>query len=253
MLNNLKEIEKLCEKKEYLKAEKQLKTIKKKITTANELYDYYKLYGICEFEKGKYKNAIKCFLLCLRIHEENCLESSRIDTLHELSISYFRLYEITAKNNYLIDSIEYCKKAVNEGIMYSIVEKHSGFMTYFLESSEKYLLMLCQLGTLYQTIGDYDNAIKILEITKVSCQRFRLWRILGTVYDELGNIYQLINKPELAGYYYVKSINAKKIINNDIGIEISLRNHLLCMMRNQSIINNKENIRLQNILKDECI
>ena len=103
-----------------------------------------------------------------------------------------------------------------------IVVRKSGLMVYTEDSPEAYINMLIHLGVLYQTKNDLAESIEIFCVSKAICQHFSRLDLLGQVYDELGTSYMMLGKPELAGYYFVKSVNAKAIINNSKGIEISI-------------------------------
>lgn len=113
--------------------------------------------------------------------------------------------------------------------------------------------MLIHLGVLYQTKNDLAESIEIFCVSKAICQHFSRLDLLGQVYDELGTSYMMLGKPELAGYYFVKSVKAKAIINNSKGIEISIQKHILCMLSNPRLLESEETIRLRNLISEERI
>lgn len=240
-------------KRMYSQAVELLQGLSVKQLLPEEKIEYEYLMGICFFETSTIDAAIKKFENCIEIAKNNALNYYLANIYYEISLAYFKLHIQNASRIVLEHSINYCKQALDISVNNSIITKTSGLMIYADDSPEAYINMLIHLGVLYQTKNDLDESIKILLVSKAICQHFSKLDLLGQVYDELGTSYMMLGKLELAGYYFIKSVNVKAIINNSKGIEISIKKHMLCALSNPESLESEEALRLRNLISEERI
>lgn len=252
----LSTIEKLCNDQEYDKASQMLDRLKS--TDYIDLYDIQKIHllsGICDYEKGDFTSAIEHFTRCINIINDDNRLLVKSNALYELSLCYFALFQNSKKTCDLLTSIDYCKQSLNELIDYSIIKKRTGFMEYYIETSERYLSVLVHLAVLYQTKKDYEKSNSLLEVAMVCCKRYYDWRTLGVVYDELGLNNLCFGKSESALYYYQKALKVKRFIGNTRGMKITINNMLTCLLKEKSkILDSSYNsfvLDLQQVLEEE--
>ena len=253
MNNELKEATKLMQNRKYTEAAELLQKISAEQLSLTDKIEYEYLMGIYLFETTTIDAAMVKFKTCIEIVKNNNLEYNLTNIYYEISIAYFRLYMQNGDRTNLKYSSNYCKQALDIALNNSIVVKTGGLMVYAEESPESYINMFIHLGVLYQTMKKLDESITILLVAKTICQHFSRLDLLGQVYDELGTSYMFLGESELAGYYFVKAVKAKEIINNRKGIEISIQKHILCTLSNPHSFESKEQIRLQNLVLKERI
>ena len=246
-------VKKLISEKEYSLALEQLEKLNVKDLPISDrlLCEYY--MGICYCEIGDIGAAIEKFQLCLNYDNDDSLSTMIPNFYYELSLAYFLLYKKDHIRVNLEKAIDYCKKSINTALKNPFIEQKTGFMVYVEKSPLAYIYMLIHLGVLNQEIGNLEESLKILFVSKTICQHLSRIDLLGQVYDEIGTTYLLLGEPELANYYYFKSIKAKKIIGNENGIEITLSHQLLCVMNYPTSINSSEAMRLRNLVKEERV
>ena len=243
----------LMNKRMYSQAAELLQELSVEQLSPKEKIEYEYLMGIYFFENTKIDEAISRFETCIEIAKNNALENSIAKVYYEISLSYFSLYTQNGSKTDLEHSIDYCKQSLDISINNSIVVKQSGLMAYKEDSPEAYINMLIHLGVLYQEEKNLAESIEIFYVSKAICQHYSRLDLLGQVYDELGTSYMMIGKPELAVYFFVKSVKAKEIINNRKGIEISIQKHILCTLSNPRLLESEEIIKLRNLISEERI
>lgn len=253
MTKEFEDIQELLSVGSYSKAENKLKRINEGSLEPLDRIEWNYLFGICLFESGKLEQAIAHFNICLTIAKDNAIEINDSGINYEISIAYYKLFFVRKEAACLEKSINFCKKAMDTAINNSLVEQKSGFMVYYEESPMAYINMLIHLGVLHQTKEDLDESISLLLVAKTICQHYSNFQLLGQVYDELGTTYMMRGNQLLAGYYFMKSVNAKKLIDNKRGIEITLQKHLMSALRDPQSINSPEATRLQKIISEERI
>lgn len=234
-------------------AQKLLDKISSKKLSPELLYKVHTLYGMILVDKGEIELSIKHYQKSLQILSDNNLQMGKDEILYELSLAYFSLYNQKHLKADLDKALHYCKLSLSVGIENSTVQKTTGVMIYYKESSEVYILALIHLAVIYQSMQEYEKAIEILNISIACCKQHLLYKFLGLSYDELGLTYQMIGNVSLAMYYYIKSIRAKEIVQNKKGIEITTNKILVCMISNPSFINSDEYVKLVNSAKEESI
>ena len=258
----LSEAEKLCNEFKYDEAYmvlRKLEPILQKTRGSEDLYRYHILSGTCIYEKHEFAIAIEHFLNSLQIIDDYSSDNNVIlrktVPLHELSLCYFGQFQQTHQSCDLQLSINYSQQALNEDIDNSISKKRTGFMEYYIETSENFLSELAHLATLYQEKGDFDNSNAILEVAMVCCKRHYKWRTLGIVYDELGENNKCSGNMEKALYYYGKALRVKSFIGNKRGLDVTNIKIRQCLMKAQFAKTDFLNIsmHIQNIIEEESI
>ncbi|MBR2411206.1 MAG: hypothetical protein IKB08_05735 [Clostridia bacterium] len=237
----------------YSNAREELEQIDITKLSFLEKAEYEFLMGVVLFETSSTSKAISKFESCIRIAKEYCPEFNLYKPYYELSISYFSIYNADRNPTDLEKSVDYCELALDVAVNNSLVMRKSGFMVYTEESPEAYINALIHLGVLYQSKKRIDESIQILIVSKTICQHFSRLDLLGQVYDELGTSYALLEKLELAGYYFVKSVKAKEIINNTKGIELTIQKHIMFTLSNPQIQHCKEMLRFKRLIPEERI
>lgn len=237
----------------YSKAENKLKRIGEGSLEPLDRIDWNYLFGICLFESGKLDQAIIHFNVCLTIAKDNTIDIDDSVINYEISIAYYKLFLVGKDVASLDKSIKYCESAMNTAVNNTLVKQVSGFMTYYEESPMAYINMLIHLGVLHQTKEKFNESISLLLVAKTICQHYSNFQLLGQVYDELGTTYMMSGNQLLAGYYFMKSVNAKKLIGNERGIEITLQKLLMSALIDSHSISSPEATRLKKIISEERI
>lgn len=251
MTKEFEDIHELLSVGSYSKAENKLKRINESSLEPLGKIEWNYLFGICLFESGKLEQAIAQFNTCLTIAKDNAIEINDSGINYEISIAYYKLFFICKEAAYLEKSILFCKKAMDTAINNSLIKQSSGFVVYYEESPMAYINMLIHLSVLHQSKGEFDESLSLLLVAKTICQHYSNFQLLGQTYDELGTTYMMLGNQLMAGYYFIKSVNAKKFINNKRGIEITLEKHLMSVLRDPQSIQGPEATRLQKLISGE--
>lgn len=159
----------------------------------------------------EYEPALRNYDLALKLKPERLLQTEdEVDILFKLSDIYSEYAEYQT-------SLEYCFKALDK----DVIKKNPQ-----LKSD-----MYNRIGINYHYLKQNNQALKFYkkstEINGIDTTK------LGPVYNNLANIYQVLNKSELAKIYYKKALTqfiatdhykGKVIVNMNIGI-IELQNN----------------------------
>lgn len=249
--------ERLCSSSEFAKANNILNNLNVNSLEPEDAYNFHLLSGVCAYEFTSNPSAITHFKKCVEIIDRHNLSISKLSALHELSSCYFKLFAEMKGENALQLSIHYCQEELRESIANSYVEKSTGFMRYYVETTQNILKGLVHLSVLYQTYGDIENSNRILEVAKVCCKRHYDWKTIGAVYDELAANCIYTGDIDKSLYYYSKSLNVKTFINNENGLNITKKNIENNVFNHKtqyiSLSSNLNINTIKNISKDESL
>lgn len=220
--------------------------------TAADIEKSY-LFGVKVLQSGKIALSIKIFEDCLERSKKYNIKANDANIYYELSLAYFSLFEQDREQNNWEKSMDYCKKAMETALANPYITQKAGFMIYKEESPLAYIHILIHLGVLHQAKEDYEKALDLLLVAKTICQHYCLFQLLGTVCDELGTTYMMLENYAFARYYYLKSMQIKSHINNQNGSAITLHKLLVLSALDPHPQIEDEIRRLHNVISKERI
>jgi len=162
--------------------------------------------GTCYYETQRLEEA--------RTVLEEALEIARSeDNKHGVSVVLHELSMVVSAQGDNERAIEMCKKSVKLQ----------------LERAEEPDVGLLTLSILYQEAGRWDEAMEILEMVRESCEARGDLEGLGMCLNEIGLTYEQKGDLVNAVKYLVDSIELKRHIGYERGIETSMRNLSRCL------------------------
>jgi tetratricopeptide (TPR) repeat protein len=164
--------------------------------------------GVCYYEIQRLEEARTVLEEALEIARSEGSKQGVLIVLHELSM----VVSAQGDND---KAIEMCKESVEMR----------------LEQGKEPSLELHTLSVFYQKAGRWDEAMEILVMVRESCEARNDLEGLGRCLNEIGLIYQEKGEVADAVKYLVDSIELKRRIGYERGIEATLRNLNLCMRK----------------------
>ena len=228
----LYDIKKLLDQRNFEEAQILINKCKTDNLTIDEQAELLLYRGICSYEMKGMEKAEEDYMKCIMFCEENKIDNWSTP-YYELSLAYFQKYTYGKEKIDLEKSISFCQQALDLGLGNSLIEKKSGFYTYYEDNPESYIQIAIHLGVLYQTQEDYEKSIEILLLCKTVCRHMYNLYILGQVYDELGTSYVLSGDQITGLYYYNKSLIAKSKNGNKKGQMITVQ-HMIQLLDENS-------------------
>ena len=218
----LDEAQKSVENREYEKAITLLEPLIEDLRHSgyiNHLSEALLNIGVSFMELNQIKKSKAYFEEGLKVEmgRRRCNESRISSFLHELSL-------IAYVDGQLEESISLCEEAIRYAIRRPIIIVKKGFVQYQKYEIGSFSINLHHLAILYQETKQLDKAGEVLEILRVNCERNYDLKHLGGVLNELGLLYCKRGNLIDGIRYLKKSIEIKKKIGDEHGIQLTLQN-----------------------------
>ncbi len=200
-----------------------------------ELRDYYKNRDKCSYGKAimhlgdiffklsvpeialdYYQNAINVFDN-INDYDDKAITESKIAMVYynnyKVDTAYYILNSILKCNKISLETKAHVQKNLAE--LYFMDEVWDSAMIYYNNALEYYRTakdnlsvadLLIKISTIYMTQGNYKNAISSINQAKVIYQKYNLYKGLGAVYNELGNLYLSDKQEDKAVGYFLKAV-----------------------------------------------